>query len=92
MKRVLKQIKSLDRQIHHIEDAINTMPSLPYYKVFGKSGELERDLEYHKFRLKQLYSEKSAAMDSLIQAANLMKADISEKERELILKDIRNAS
>lgn len=92
MKKILRNIKSIDRQIHHIEDAIKTLPELPYYKVFGKAGELERDLENYKFRLKQLYSEKSAAMDSLIQAANLVKADVSLKERDLVIKDFRNAS
>lgn len=83
MKKLLKKIAHCNLLIDENENAIVTAPQLPFYKLYGRDGELEQDVAEFKERLKEQLDEKFMLLENLQIEIEKQKAAISYKKREL---------
>lgn len=84
MKKIFRKIKKVSNQIADLKSELLQMDDSAYYNGIAKHLK-ERDKMEIQIQLKQLLSTKYGLLDSLTQAVNLEKSDVSYDERKIII-------
>lgn len=84
MKKIFRKIKKVSNQIADLKSELLQMNDSAYYNGIGKNLK-ERDKMEIQIQLKQLLSTKYGLLDSMTQAVNLEKSDVSYDERKIII-------
>ena len=84
MKKIFRKIKKVSNQIADLKSELLQMDDSAYYNGIGKHLK-ERDKMEIQIQLKQLLSTKYGLLDSMTQAVNLEKSDVSYDERKIII-------
>lgn len=92
MKKILKKIAQCDKLIAENENAIETAPQLPFYKLYAKDGELEKDITEFQERIKEQLNKKFVLLENLQAKIEREKADVSYKQREITINKMSIAS
>lgn len=72
MKQTFKKLRAVERRIRDCGNEMAVMQQLPYYRLFGRPGQLEADTKALSITLAQLETEKQQLLDEL--AAKIEKA------------------
>lgn len=65
MKKTFKKLRAVERRIRECGNEMAVMQQLPYYRLFGRPGQLEADTEALGTALSQLEAEKQQLLDQL---------------------------
>jgi hypothetical protein len=84
MKKIFRKLKKVSKQITDLKSELLQMDDSAYYNGIGKHLK-ERDKTEIQIQLKQLLSTKYGLLDSMTQAVNLEKSDVSYEERKIII-------
>lgn len=84
MKKIFRKLKKVSKQIADLKSELLQMDDSAYYNGIGKHLK-ERDKTEIQIQLKQLLSTKYGLLDSMTQAVNLEKSDVSYEERKIII-------
>lgn len=82
---VLQKIKRVDKLLVENANEINATINSNYYKNFSNEAERAKDVEKLNKKMKRLLNVKSNLIDTLMQKCEFEKADISYKQRKLII-------
>lgn len=82
MEKTAKKIKETKWDIEDIKSQIENVKTLPYYSVFGRENERERDLKECREKLKQKYNELHSLLEKLTQEVLGELSTLSYMQRE----------
>lgn len=82
MENTVKKITDLKGKIRDLEVQIHQINTLPYYEVFHRENERERDLKECREKLKQKYNELHSLLEKLTQEVLGELSTLSYMQRE----------
>jgi len=74
MKNTYKQLQKVIRIINECNAEIENAKNLPYYKIFGRVGEMEQDIADIKQRISLLELEKQDLIEKMQQELETLKS------------------
>lgn len=82
MEKTVTKINETKWDIVDIKDQITQAQNLPYYSVFGRESERERDLKECREILKEKYNELHSLLEKLAQEVSGELSTLSYMQRE----------